>query len=149
MGSRDSIAAHAQKLLKDAVDSGKILPDSGAAVADAVVPSFSSGTAALDPNTGRPVSEHVPKPSVLDTTSTAPLPEADLEAGAAAEAAAAGKSAGAPQASTDPAVTARERNASGQFVGDPNKPAAAKAPKETPLDAAAQPSADPPDQLLQ
>jgi hypothetical protein len=125
MGSRDSIAAHAQKLLKDAVDTGKILPDANAATSEAVVPSFSQGTVALDPNTGRPTVDHKPEPSVLDTTGTVPLPDADdTEAGAAAEAAAAGKSVAAP-ASAD-----RERDERGKFTPAPDTaPKPKKAPK--------------------
>jgi hypothetical protein len=121
LGSRESIAAHAQKLLNEAVDSGRILPDSAAATANAIVPSFSAGTVAIDPNTGRPAGIHEPSTPAIDSTSTVEIPEStDADAGSAQEAQAAGT---------------RERDASGRFTGD--KPA------ETPAPAPAKPTVKP------
>ena len=104
--------------MKDAVDSGKILPDSEAATANAIVPSFSAGTVALDPNTGRPAGVHTAETPAIDSTSTVALPDStDADAGSAEEAVAAGKAQAA--AATD----TRKRDATGKFESD--KPAAA------------------------
>lgn len=52
------VREHADAIIKKAVDDGRIAPDGTASDTAALTPTFSKGTAALDPNTGRPV---VPK----------------------------------------------------------------------------------------
>ena len=121
---RSPVAEHAQKLLTQAVESGQVAPDAAAAVAGATIPAFSAGTVALDPNTGRPASAPPPndETAISRTAPVDPLSD-DADAGAAQEAAAAGRA----------ATPERERDASGKFVGDkpaePKPPAAAPKPK--------------------
>ncbi len=126
LGTKDDIADHARKITDKLIADGKIIPDSEAAVAAASVPSFSAGTLAQDPNTGRPIvpEEATQSPSIGGETTVAPnatgaLGE-DAEAGAAAEAAAAG-------AKTGKGAETRERDEkTGQF-----KPAESSAKPET------------------
>lgn len=135
-GSRDAIAAHAQKLLDQGIKDGKIVADSAGALAAAAMPSFSEGTLAIDDNTGKPIipGNAVTAPQITDGTHIDPNatgalgPEATGEEQAAAQAAAAGR-ANAP------------RDDKGQFIGDkPKEPAAAPAsppPAIVPADRAA------------
>lgn len=115
--STDAIAAHAQKLAEAAVSAGRIAPDGEGAVANATaaLPSFSAGTIAVDPDTGRPTTP-ASAPTALDSTETVALDDADANAGAAAEAALAGKKAAKPAASD------KQRDDKGKFV--PDKPIA-------------------------
>jgi hypothetical protein len=119
-GSRDAIAAHAQKLIDAKIADGTIVPDSNSAVAAAAMPSFSEGTLALDDRTGRPIipGNAVTAPAITDGTTIDPNATGalgnDADAGAALEAAAAGR-ADAP------------RDPQGRFAA-PEKPLAADAP---------------------
>ncbi len=136
LGSRDAINAHAQKLISEAVAKGSVsLPDGESAAAAASVPSFSAGTVAID-DAGRVSVPHETPATALDSTrpvGTLGALSDDADAGAADEAAAAGRAADAP------------RDDRGKFTKTPTEPAAqpkpakaAKAPKtEAQKDAAA------------
>jgi hypothetical protein len=50
-----SVRAHADSVIKKMKESGAIAPDANAAALAGAVPSFSRGTATLDPNTGDPI----------------------------------------------------------------------------------------------
>ena len=112
MGSRDAIAAHAQKILDAKIAEGAIV-DNPASAAEVARPgmAFSPGTIAIDPDTGRPA---IPKaatdvPAITEGKTIPPNATGalgtDAEAGAAAEAAAAGR-ADAP------------RGADGKFISE-------------------------------
>ena len=134
MGSRDAISAHAAKLI-DKITAGanntETLPDVTAATANAAVPSFSTGTVALDPNERRNAPSPESPPTALDQAASTPIDTDDAEAGAAAQAAASGKEAGAQP---------RDRDASGKFKADVSHetpaPKPAKKPKPVPAAAA-------------
>lgn len=127
MGSRDAIAAHANKLLEkitSGANNTETLPDVTAATANAAVPSFSTGTVALDPNERREAAALESPPTALDQAASAiPIDAEDAETGAAAQAAASGKEAGAQP---------RERDASGKFKSDTPAPVAAPKPAKKP-----------------
>lgn len=89
----------ADQIIKEAVDSGRIAPDGTASDTAALTPTFSKGTAALDPNTGRPVvpraqgeappfeAGHVPLPTEGGpSAAAAPIVTGTTEAPAAAAA---------------------------------------------------------------
>jgi hypothetical protein len=123
LGSKDDIVAFAQKSVDAAIAAGKIKPDEGAAVTAAAVPSFSSGTLPLDPNTGKaiipagttaPETPAIGGDTTVDPNATGAL-GATTEDDAAAQAAAAGAKA-APD--RDPKT--------GQFVGEDKPPASTK-----------------------
>jgi len=83
-----SVREHAEALRDNLVKTGQIAPDPEAAVKAAGIPTFSAGTATLDPNTGKPVtlkSATPTTPSFTDgkvdlpaeaSVTSAPLPDA-------------------------------------------------------------------------
>lgn len=53
--TREGVRAHADEIIARATADGRLTPDGEAAKAAGLVPVFSKGTAALDPNTGKPI----------------------------------------------------------------------------------------------
>jgi hypothetical protein len=68
-----TVREHAEQLVNAMVDKGHITPDPDAAIAARGIPTFSKGTATLDPNTGRPVAQSGAElPEFENGTVTAP-----------------------------------------------------------------------------
>ncbi len=69
-----TVREHADALIAGMVADGKILPDADAAARAAGMPTFSKGTATLDPNTGQPVAPKVKTPEFTEGSAIA-VPE--------------------------------------------------------------------------
>jgi hypothetical protein len=76
------VREHADKILAKAVEDGRLTPDGEAAKAAALTPTFSAGTAALDPNTGKAIIPKDQGQAPAFTDGHVPLP-ADKPTGAA------------------------------------------------------------------
>lgn len=110
-----TVREHADKLISDMVANGAIAPDAEAATRATGMPTFSKGTATLDPNTGKPVAPaaHAAAPTfteggvaIPDGSPSAlpvgtPAPVAEAPAPSAAAVAGAGAAEAAAQAVAD------------------------------------------------